>query len=178
MAEFAFSTYQTVGAFLPGHTRNPYDSRRVPARSSGGTAAAVASNLGAIGLGTDSGNSIRGPSSHTALVGIRSTMDLTSRDGIVPFNLFVDIGGPMARTVEDAVHVFDVIAGHDPADPASSPARPLWPWRRRSTNCPTCSCEACTATQAARPTSMAFRRAKKIPKALWPSSSCRTATPT
>ncbi len=116
MAEFAFSAYQTVGSFLPGHTRNPYDTRRVPAGSSGGTAAAVASNLGTVGLGTDTGNSIRGPSSHTALVGIRSTMGLTSRDGIVPLNLFADIGGPMARTVEDAVRVFDVIAGYDPAD--------------------------------------------------------------
>ena len=120
MAEFAFSAYQTVGSALPGHTRNPYDTRRVPAGSSGGTAAAVASNLGAIGLGTDTGNSIRGPSSHTALIGIRSTMGLTSRDGIVPLNLFADIGGPMARTVEDAVRVFDVIAGYDPADPVTA----------------------------------------------------------
>ena len=120
MAEFAFSAYQTVGSMLPGYTRNPYDTRRVPAGSSGGTAAAVASNLGAVGLGTDTGNSIRGPSSHTALVGIRSTMGLTSRDGIVPLNLFADIGGPMARTVEDAVRVFDVIAGHDPADPVTA----------------------------------------------------------
>ena len=120
MAEFAFSAYQTVGSFLPGHTRNPYDTRRVPAGSSGGTAAAVAANLGTVGLGTDTGNSIRGPSSHTALVGIRSTMGLTSRDGIVPLNLFADIGGPMARTVEDAVRVFDVIAGYDPADPVTA----------------------------------------------------------
>ena len=123
MAEFAFSAYQTVGSFLPGHTRNPYDTRRVPAGSSGGTAAAVASNLGVVGLGTDTGNSIRGPSSHTALVGIRSTMGLTSRDGIVPLNLFADIGGPMARTVEDAVRVFDVIAGYDPADLVTSASR-------------------------------------------------------
>ncbi len=123
MAEFAFSAYQTVGSLLPGHTRNPYDTRRVPAGSSGGTAAAVASNLGAVGLGTDTGNSIRGPSSHAALVGIRSTMGLTSRDGIVPLNLFADIGGPMARTVEDAVRVFDVIAGYDPADPVTAESR-------------------------------------------------------
>jgi Asp-tRNA(Asn)/Glu-tRNA(Gln) amidotransferase A subunit family amidase len=123
MAEFAFSAYQTVGSFLPGHTRNPYDTRYVPAGSSGGTAAAVASNLGAIGLGTDTGNSIRGPSSHTSLVGIRSTMGLTSRDGIVPLNLFADIGGPMARTVEDAVRVFDIIAGYDPSDPVTSASR-------------------------------------------------------
>jgi Asp-tRNA(Asn)/Glu-tRNA(Gln) amidotransferase A subunit family amidase len=116
MAEFAFTPYETVGSAIPGHTRNPYALNRVPAGSSGGTAAAVAASFGAVGLGTDTGNSIRGPSSHTALVGIRSTMGLTSRNGIVPLYLDHDIGGPMARTVEDAVTVFDVIAGHDPAD--------------------------------------------------------------
>ena len=119
MAEFAFSPYESLGSAVPGHTRNPYDPYRVPAGSSGGTAAAVAAGFGAVGLGTDTGNSIRGPSSHTALVGIRSTMGLTSRDGIVPLNLYRDIGGPMARTVEDAVRVFEVLAGPDPADPAT-----------------------------------------------------------
>jgi len=99
MAEFAWSPFETVGSLLPGYTRNPYALDRVPAGSSGGTAAAVAANFGAIGLGTDTGNSIRGPSSHTSLVGIRSTMGLTSRAGIVPLFLNRDIGGPMARTV-------------------------------------------------------------------------------
>ena len=117
MAEFAFSPYHTVGSMLPGHTRNPYALYRVPAGSSGGTAAAVAASFGTVGLGTDTGNSIRGPSSHNSLVGIRSTLGLTSRDGIVPLNLDRDIGGPMARTVADAVAIFDVIAGYDPADP-------------------------------------------------------------
>ena len=120
MAEFAFSPYETVGSRLPGYTRNPYALNRVTAGSSGGTAAAVAANFGVVGLGTDTGNSIRGPSSHLSLVGIRSTMGLTSRDGIVPLNLARDIGGPMARTVADAVAVFDVIAGYDPADPVTA----------------------------------------------------------
>ncbi|HEY7700235.1 MAG TPA: amidase, partial [Vicinamibacteria bacterium] len=123
MAEFAFTPYETLSSILPGHTRNPYDLNRVPAGSSGGTAAAVAASFGAAGLGTDTGNSIRGPSSHTALVGIRSTMGLTSRDGIVPLNLDNDIGGPMARTVVDAVTVFDVIAGYDPNDPVTERGR-------------------------------------------------------
>ena len=123
MAEFAWSPYETVGSMLPGHTRNPYALNRVPAGSSGGTAAAVSANFGAVGLGTDTGNSIRGPSSHTCLVGIRSTMGLTSRDGIVPLFLDRDIGGPMARTVRDAVTVFDVISGYDPADPVTDACR-------------------------------------------------------
>lgn len=116
MAEWAFSPMLTESS-IAGVTRNPYDLERVPAGSSGGTAAAVAASFGAVGLGTDTGNSIRGPSSHTALVGIRSTMGLTSRDGIIPLYLRNDIGGPMARTVEDAVRVLEVIAGYDPADP-------------------------------------------------------------
>lgn len=116
MAEWAFSPYQTVSS-IAGTTLNPYDLSRVPAGSSGGTAAAVAANFGAVGLGTDTGNSIRGPSSHTALVGIRSTIGVTSRDGIIPLYLRNDIGGPMARTVEDVVRIFEIIAGFDPADP-------------------------------------------------------------
>jgi amidase len=120
MAEFAWSPFETVSSILPGYTRNPYALDRVPAGSSGGTAAAIAANFGAVGLGSDTGNSIRGPSSHTSLVGIRSTMGLTSRDGIVPLFLNRDIGGPMARSVADAVAVFDVIAGHDPADPVTA----------------------------------------------------------
>ncbi|MGB3291762.1 MAG: amidase family protein [Phormidesmis sp.] len=118
MAEFAFSPNVTVSSIL-GTTRNPYDLDRVPAGSSGGTAAAVAANFGTLGLGTDTGNSIRGPSSHTALVGIRSTIGLTSRDGIVPLFLPRDIGGPMVRTVADAALVLSTIAGYDPADPST-----------------------------------------------------------
>ncbi|MEJ2203887.1 MAG: amidase family protein [Gemmatimonadota bacterium] len=122
MAEFAFTAMETVGSMIPGWTFNPYQLNRVTAGSSGGTAAAVAANLGLVGLGSDTGNSIRGPSGHNALVGIRSTQGLTSRDGIMPLFAHRDIGGPMTRTVEDAVRIFDVIAGSDPADPVTSPA--------------------------------------------------------
>jgi amidase len=123
MAEWAFTPYETVSSILPGYTRNPYALDRVTAGSSGGTAAAVAAGFGAVGLGSDTGNSIRGPSSHQALAGIRSTMGLTSRAGVMPLNLLADIAGPMARTVADAVAVFQVIVGEDPADPATSAAR-------------------------------------------------------
>ncbi len=116
LAEWAFSPYETVSSILPGYTKNPYALDRVTAGSSGGTAAAVAANFGTVGLGTDTGNSIRGPSAHNALVGIRSTMGLTSRAGVVPLANGADIAGPMARTVADAVAVFQVVAGEDPAD--------------------------------------------------------------
>lgn len=118
--EFAFSPYETVSSALPGHTRNPYALNRVPAGSSGGTGASIAANFAVVGLGTDTGNSIRGPSSHNALVGIRSSMGLTSRDGIVPLYFDHDIGGPMARSVADAAIVLHVIAGHDLADPVTA----------------------------------------------------------
>lgn len=129
MAEFAFSPYETVGSVVPGPTRNPYAPDRTTAGSSGGTAAAVAASFGAVGLGTDTGNSIRGPAAHTALVGIRPTMGLTSRAGVVPLYRDRDVGGPMARTVEDAVRVLDVIAGPDPADPVTLESRERIPAR-------------------------------------------------
>lgn len=116
LAEFASSGAFSVSSRLPGYSRNPYDTRRTTAGSSGGTGAAIAAGMAVAGLGTDTGSSIRGPSSHQCLVGIRSTMGLTSRDGIVPLALTNDIGGPMARSVEDAVRIFDVIAGYDASD--------------------------------------------------------------
>ena len=122
MAEWAFTPNETLSSILPGYTKNPYALDRVTAGSSGGTAASVAASFGAVGLGSDTGNSIRGPSSHQALVGIRSTMGLTSRAGVMPLNLLADIAGPMARTVEDAVAVFQVVVGSDPADPVTAAA--------------------------------------------------------
>jgi amidase len=127
MAEWAFSPYETVSSILPGYTRNPYALSRVTAGSSGGTAAAIAASFGLVGLGSDTGNSIRGPSSHQALVGIRSTMGLTSRAGVFPLSLSADIAGPMARTVEDAEKVFQVIVGADPDDPVTASAPPHLP---------------------------------------------------
>jgi len=123
MAEFAFSPYETVSSILPGYTKNPYALDRVTAGSSGGTAASVAAGFGTLGLGTDTGNSIRGPSSHQALVGIRSTMGLTSRAGVVPLFLSQDIAGPIARTVADAAAVLQVVEGEDPDDPVTAASR-------------------------------------------------------
>lgn len=118
MAEWAFSPMVTISS-IAGETHNPYNLDYVPAGSSGGTAAAVAANFGEAGLGTDTGNSIRGPSSHNALVGFRATIGLISREGIAPLYLRDDMGGPMARSVEDATRILEVVAGYDPADPVT-----------------------------------------------------------
>jgi amidase len=126
MAEWAFSPRVTISS-VSGETRNPYNLDYVPAGSSGGTGAAVAANFGLVGFGTDTGNSIRGPSSHNALVGIRSTIGLTSRTGIFPLFLRNDVGGPMARTVEDATRIFQVITGPDPADPITQFSKGKYP---------------------------------------------------
>ncbi|MEZ4991814.1 MAG: amidase family protein [Saprospiraceae bacterium] len=119
MAEWAFSPRHTESS-TAGTTHNPYNTDYVPAGSSGGTGAAMAANFATIGLGTDTGNSIRGPSSHCALVGFRTTLGLVSRSAIVPLYLRNDVVGPMCRTVEDATRVLDVIAGYDPDDPITS----------------------------------------------------------
>ena len=115
MAEWAFSPKHSESS-TAGTTHNPYNLDFVPAGSSGGTGAAVASNFGAVGLGTDTGNSIRGPSSHNALVGFRTTIGLISRSGIVPLYLRNDVVGPMCRTVADATRVLEVMTGFDPLD--------------------------------------------------------------
>lgn len=116
MAEWAFSPMVTISS-LSGETHNPYNLDHTTAGSSGGTAAAIAASLGLVGVGTDTGNSIRGPSSHNALVGFRTTIGLISRAGIAPLYLRNDVGGPMTRTVEDATKMLDVLAGYDPNDP-------------------------------------------------------------
>ncbi|MFB6113644.1 MAG: amidase [Halodesulfurarchaeum sp.] len=112
----AGTTVSTVG----GQTRNPYDRDRTPGGSSGGTGAAVAANLGVVGIGTDTINSIRSPASACNLVGLRPTQGLVSRTGIVPSARTQDSAGPIARTVEDAAILLSVIAGYDPGDPVTA----------------------------------------------------------
>ena len=123
MAEFAFSPVETVNSILPGYTRNPYDTSRVTAGSSGGSAAGAAANFAAVALASDTGDSIRGPAAHQALVGLRSTMGLVSRSGVVPLNLSADIAGAVTRTVADTAAVLQVIAGPDPNDPVTAAGR-------------------------------------------------------
>lgn len=110
---------ETVSSIL-GQTLNPYDLTRTPGGSSGGTGAGIAANFGIIGIGTDTINSVRSPASACSLVGLRPTVGLVSRDGIVPYSMTQDTAGPIVRTVEDAARVLDVIAGYDPADPQTA----------------------------------------------------------
>ena len=107
--------YSSVG----GQTKNPYNLNRGPAGSSGGPGAAIAANFGTIGLGTDTGGSIRGPAAANGLVGIKPTLGLTSRDGIIPFSLTLDTGGPLTRTVTDAAITLGFMTGIDPNDPVT-----------------------------------------------------------
>jgi amidase len=98
-----------------GQTRNPYNLHRTP--SSSGVGAAVSVNLAALGLGTDTIGSLRGSAAVTALVGIRPTLGLTSRSGVIPTALSLDVTGPVARSVRDAAILLGVIAGADESDP-------------------------------------------------------------
>lgn len=110
----------TTIASLGGQTLNPYDPRRNPGGSSGGTGAAVAASFAAIGWGSDTCGSIRIPASHNNLVGLRPTKGLSSIDGIVPLAHTQDVGGPLARSVVDLAIGLDATIGPDPADPATA----------------------------------------------------------
>lgn len=106
---------ETVSSIL-GPTYNPYDLSRTPGGSSGGTGAAIAADFGVIGIGTDTINSVRSPSSANNLVGIRPTQGMISRFGIVPYSLTQDIAGALCRTVADAAATLSVVGGYDPND--------------------------------------------------------------
>lgn len=103
-----------------GQTKNPYALDRVPGGSSGGTGASISANFATIGLGTETGVSIRNPAANNSLVGIASTEGLVSRGGVVPLSFTQDRTGPLARTVTDAAIVLDIIAGFDPSDPVTA----------------------------------------------------------
>jgi amidase len=104
---------------MGGQTLNPHDLTRGPAGSSGGTGAAIAAAFAQFGLGTDTGGSVRGPSSVNGIVGLKPTHGLLSRDGIVPLALSFDTGGPMARNVYDIAVSLNIMTGVDPADAAT-----------------------------------------------------------
>ena len=113
---FGVDTISSLG----GATKNPYALDRRPAGSSGGTAAAIAANLGLLGTGTDTCSSIRSPPAFNGLVGVRPTRGLVSRTGIVPLSETQDTAGPITRTVEDAARMLEVMAGFDAEDPVTA----------------------------------------------------------
>lgn len=103
-----------------GETLNPYDVDRAPGGSSGGTATAVNASFAVLGLGTETGGSIQNPASAQALVGVKPTYGLVPGEGVVPLSgTYVDVVGPLARTVVDAAVALDALAGPTPEDLAS-----------------------------------------------------------
>ena len=115
------STMSSSGwSSIGGQTKNPYDPLRNPCGSSSGSAVAVAANLTSVAIGTETDGSIVCPSSVTGIVGIKPSMGLVSRSGIIPIAHSQDIAGPMARTVREAAILLNAIAGSDPADPATT----------------------------------------------------------
>ncbi|MEE4271500.1 MAG: amidase family protein [Thermoanaerobaculales bacterium] len=119
MSEFALS-YGWLGySSVVGQTKNPHDLLRDPSGSSSGSAAAVAAGYATLATGTDTAGSVRGPATVCGVVGIKPTMGLVSRDGIIPASLSLDVAGPIARSVTGAAHMLEVMAAADPSDPAT-----------------------------------------------------------
>ena len=117
------STRSTSGwSSRGGQTKNPYVLDRNPCGSSSGTGTAIAASLGAIGVGTETDGSIICPASVNGLVGLKPTVGLVSRAGIIPISISQDTAGPMARTVADAALLLSAMAGVDKADPAGAAA--------------------------------------------------------
>ena len=102
-----------------GQTRNPYDTRRVPGGSSGGTGAAIAASFAAVGMGSDTCGSIRIPSAFNNLIGLRPSKGVSSIYGVMPLSHTQDVAGPLARSVEDLAIVLDAVAGYDARDEAT-----------------------------------------------------------
>lgn len=124
-----FAIWGETISSIQGQTLNPYDLSRTPGGSSGGTGAAIAADFGIVGIGSDTINSVRSPSSANSLAGIRPTMGCVSRGGIVPYSMTQDTAGPICRTVEDAAKTLSVIAGYDSEDPLTA-----WSFPHRGTD--------------------------------------------
>ena len=140
-----------------GQCRNPYALDRNPCGSSSGSGVAVSASLAPLAVGTETDGSIVCPSTNCGIVGIKPTVGLVSRAGIIPISHTQDTAGPMARTVADAAALLTALAGVDPRDPATAAGRAGPPTTRRPS-----TRAACAARASASP-------------ATWPAS---TPTPT
>jgi amidase len=116
-ANFRSTESSSGWSSIGGQTRNPYGSGRNPCGSSSGSAVAVAASLTSVAVGTETNGSIVCPSSVNGVVGIKPTLGLVSRSGIIPIAHSQDTAGPMGRTVEDAAFLLTAMTGMDPADP-------------------------------------------------------------
>jgi amidase len=127
LAKVNMSEFASAGAYssLGGQSLNPHDLTRSPSGSSGGTGVAIAAAYAPLGMGTDTGGSIRGPSTSNGIVGLKPTHGLLSRSGIIPLALSFDTGGPMARSVYDVAAVLGIMTGADPADAATKKSEGL-----------------------------------------------------
>ncbi|WP_411887461.1 amidase family protein [Hydrocarboniphaga effusa] len=123
LAEFANGGFDSINSRSPGYIRNPYNTAYASGGSSGGTGVAMAANFAVVGLGTDTGISVRAPASINSVVGLRVSHGLVSLDGVMPLNVFWDTVGPMARTVRDTAILLDAIAGPDARDPISQKSK-------------------------------------------------------
>jgi amidase len=118
-ANFRSTRSSSGWSSIGGQTKNPYDPRRNPCGSSSGSAVAVSANLAAVAVGTETDGSIVCPASINGIVGIKPTVGLVSRDGIIPIAHSQDTAGPMARTVRDAALLLTALSARDPSDPAA-----------------------------------------------------------
>ncbi len=123
-ANFRSSHSSSGWSSLGGQTRNPYDTARSPCGSSSGSGVAVAANLTVVAVGTETDGSVVCPSGINGVVGIKPTLGLISRSGIIPISHSQDTAGPMARSVRDAALLLTAMTGVDAADPATAGARP------------------------------------------------------
>ena len=124
MSEFASGVAQSS---IDGPMLNPHNPTRTPSGSSGGTGVAIAAWFAQLGIGTDTGGSVRGPTTSNGIAGLKPTLGLLSRDGIVPLALSFDTAGPMARSVYDVAAMLTVMVGVDPADEATAASEGRYP---------------------------------------------------
>ena len=132
MSEFGFQANSSISTF--GRVNNAFNVSYSPYGSSGGTAVAVASSFAAAGLGTDTNSSVRSPASANNIVGLRPTVGVVSRTGVLPYDVRRDTIGPMTRNVNDTIIIMNIINGHDSKDSMSIDQKQIYEIKRENLN--------------------------------------------